>query len=73
MAAAASTGRPRVNLIHSELFVANPGSLKICLFRAEFFIHRIASQNVHRGKFLDMFISCVHTFDEFIRYFRANL
>ena len=37
--------------------LAHSGALEICLFRAEFFIHRIASQNVHRGKFLDMKVS----------------
>ena len=34
--------------------VPHPGALEICLFRAEFFIQRIASHNVHRGHFLDI-------------------
>ena len=34
--------------------VGASSALEICLFRAEFFIQRIASQNVHRGYFLDI-------------------
>ena len=36
--------------------VTYQGALEICLIRAAFFIHRIASQNVDRGNSLDIFI-----------------
>ena len=41
-------------ILYRELFVTKPGALKICLFRAAFFIHRIASKKGLGGNFLDI-------------------
>ena len=42
-------------LCWTEGDLVHPGALELCLFRAILFIHRKASQNVHRGYFLDIY------------------
>ena len=51
----AKTIFPRENLAGLRPFT-HPGALEICLFRAEFLIHKIASHNVHRGYFSDIIL-----------------
>ena len=41
-------------ILYRELFVTNQGALKICLFRAGFFSHGIATEKSHSGELLDM-------------------
>ena len=41
-------------ILYRELFVSNPGALKICLFRVAFFFYRIASPKGYSGEFLDI-------------------
>ena len=41
-------------ILYRELFVTKPGAIKICLFRAALFIHKIASKKGLGGYFIDI-------------------